>query len=149
MSTCPVEDLLTLAARLEAAGPEPGSPEHRLATAVHAYISGTVRTMDEALDLVGSRGIGSARARFHLRRRGEYLGAALRLLPAASDYARCKILKREIDTFEACVWPRWRDLEEPPETASDVRVLLFKARRIGPLPATAAGLRKATRAQTG
>jgi hypothetical protein len=150
MSPDPIADLLVLAAKLEAAGAEPGSPEHRFVVGMRAYVAGVSATLEEALDLVGARGISDARSRYHMARRAEDLAAALRLMPGASDWQRAKALAAEVSRFEGQVWPRWRGMEAPPANASDVRVLLFRARKSGPLPATAPGLRKAAaRAQTG
>lgn len=150
MSPDPIADLLLLAAKLDAAGAEPGSPEHRFVVGMRAYVAGVSATLEEALDLVGARGIGDARSRYHMARRAENIAAALRLMSGASDWQRSKALAAEVRTFEGQVWPRWRALEAPPANASEVRVLLFRARKSGPLPATAPGLRKAAaRAQTG
>lgn len=145
MSPNPVEDLLIVAGRLEAENPKPGSPEHRVTTAIRAYVLGVVDTLDQALDLTGAQGIATARTRYHRKRRAEFLSIAVHMTMGGSEWDRCKALACEIAAFEGRVWPRWKNLPEPPAGASHINKLLFLARQTGALPKTALGIQKAAR----
>lgn len=71
-----------------------------------------------------------------LRARDELLRAAHGLM-SGTPWGRCVELAEEIGKFEGILWPRLRDHEAPPEGCSRLRSLLFRARRLGPLPSTA------------
>ena len=70
------------------------------------------------------------------RSRDDFLVQALELM-SGTPWRKCCQLEAEISTFESVVWPRWRDHEAPPEGSSALRSLLFRGRRLGPLPTTA------------
>jgi hypothetical protein len=78
-------------------------------------------------------------ARERLRARDGFLVQALELM-SGTLWARCTALAAEVQRFEAIIWPRIRDHEVPPE-GSKLRSLLFRARRLGPLPGTARQIR--------
>lgn len=69
-------------------------------------------------------------------RRDCFLREASRLVEDGSTWARCVSLAKEIATFEARIWKRWRDLEVAPPGCSDLRACLFRARKLGELPTT-------------
>lgn len=75
-----------------------------------------------------------------LRERDGFLVQGLDLM-SGTRWGRCTALATEIQKFESIIWPRIRDRETPPEGCSMLRSLLFRARRLGPLPTTARQLR--------
>jgi len=95
------------------------------------------RSLDEALG-IGSTGRGkpSERSRYGKTLRDNLLRQAYdRIDPDGKPTTRCDGLASEIRDFEARFWPRWEGLEEPPAGCSELRRLLFMAKRTGePLP---------------
>ena len=83
-------------------------------------------------------------ARQRRRSRDEYLLPAVELMSVGTPWGRCVQLEAEIRRFETVLWPRLRDHQAPPEGCSALRSLLFRARRLGPLPTTAKQLRNIT-----
>jgi hypothetical protein len=83
----------------------------------------------ETLGLSGADARDARRAR-----RNFFLKRALRQLPPGTVGGRCKELQKEISTFLAILWPRWREMSIPPEGTSELRACLFHARRAGKFP---------------
>jgi len=82
------------------------------------------------------RGDGGNRPRqaVMLQLRDFHIREAAKLCKARDPVAQAKELAAEIATFESAIWPRFRDLEYPPESA--LRSNLFHARKLNgkPLP---------------
>lgn len=106
---------------------------------VQAFITGRQRTLCKAL---GCRAAGHSAPTTEaaIQRRNQRLCEALSYCDGATPWRRCLALEREIATFEAIVWPRWRELTAPPPGASALRTALFHARKCHPLPTTARAL---------
>lgn len=65
-------------------------------------------------------------------RQRHLLARAARLLGhEASSWAGAVALAGEVATFETRIWPRWRQLAQPPAGASDLRATLDAVFRIG------------------
>lgn len=70
----------------------------------------------------------SARTRYVRQLRDHHLQAAYAEIDAGlGPCPRCERLAAEISRFMAIIWPRWRDLAEPPDDASNLRRHLFMA----------------------
>lgn len=69
-----------------------------------------------------------------LARRDYWLREAYKLLPPCADRARCEAFESEALRFETSTWRRWRDLEQPPESATPFLICLFNARKEGSIP---------------
>lgn len=80
----------------------------------------------------------SARRRLALAKRDYWLGEARRYLEGP-PWSRSVALADAARHFLGTIWPAWRDLDEPPPYASDLRAALFRAAKAagGRLPATA------------
>lgn len=61
--------------------------------------------------------------------RNHHLRTAASLLGEGRSWKRSEKLAQAAARFESITWPRWRDLERPPESASPLQVALFHARR--------------------
>ena len=85
--------------------------------------------LDECLNLTGGPGMRKALTVYLIHRRDYHLRQAWLTLAASSPWKRSVALAGEIKRFEARVWPRWRDLSEPPPGSSDLRTHLFHAFR--------------------
>ena len=70
-----------------------------------------------------------------LRARDELLREAHAFM-SGTPWGKSLRLAAEVQRFDSIIWPRIRGLETPPE-GSKLRALLFRARRLGPLPTTA------------
>lgn len=128
----PVTFLVDLAGQLDA---RPGTPAAAFVLALDAWLDGRAATLDAALGLTAT-GPGKERAltRWRRARRNQHLRAALALVDGGYSWQRCLALAKEISRFESDLWPRWRDLPDPPDGASALRQALFHARREGALP---------------
>lgn len=129
----PAESIVQVASRLEAMGPAPGSAESRFCDGVRRWIS-EGGSLDAALGLCGEVGIETARTRYLRAQRDYHLRQAHGLVSGDSAWSRSVVLAEEVSRFLSLVWPRWRDLSEPPEGCSDLRRHLFLAHRSGSLP---------------
>jgi hypothetical protein len=80
----------------------------------------------------------SACRRLALAKRDYWLGEARRYLEGP-PWSRSVALADAARHFLGTIWPAWRDLDEPPPYASDLRAALFRAAKAagGRLPATA------------
>ncbi|MFB1487413.1 MULTISPECIES: hypothetical protein [unclassified Thiocapsa] len=132
----PAESLIAVARRLSAFNFESGSPERRMVDAIERWLSADAATLDEALGLTGAPGRETARTLHRRALRDRHLVAAHGIIGAASPWRGCLALADEIARFESVIWPRWRDLPEPPPGASLLRAELFAARQFGTLPGT-------------
>jgi hypothetical protein len=74
--------------------------------------------------------------RMRLAKRDKHLRQAAELTAAGSTWGKSVDLAHEVNIFEAVLWPRWRDLESPPEGCSELRRHLFEACKLGELPTT-------------
>lgn len=105
-----------------------------LRTGLDRYLSSQDRpTLDAALGL-SSNGPGkpSAITRHRKMMRNEYLKKAFTLIdPCLNNTARCDALAGEIRRFESVIWGRWMDLESPPAGCSELRRILFFAKKCG------------------
>jgi hypothetical protein len=71
----------------------------------------------------------SARTKFKQIRRDYWLCMAAQQIPADKKKTPADQLAHEIKTFLTCVWPAWRDRDEAPAEASELRRCLFMAAR--------------------
>lgn len=74
--------------------------------------------------------------RERLKERDELLREAHALMPGPHGWNKSVQLAAEIHDFETRMWPRWSHVDEPPAGCSELRRLLFKARRLSELPQT-------------
>lgn len=133
-----------LAAAL-AAGTEPEPEAARtFSAAVSAWLEGQAASLDEALKLGGRAGLEHARSRYRRRLRDRHLKDAAALLNAAGIWSASVALAAEVERFERRLWPKWRDLPEPPPGCASINAHLWRARRINgkSLPSTPEGLRQ-------
>ncbi len=130
------EQLAILAAELEESAPAPDTPAAFFVAGIRRWLSGSARSMDDALGLTGSPGIETARTRYLRHRRDAHLLTAWRLLDGKPT-PRAAALADAIRRFESDIWPRWRDLEAPPASASSLGRAVWEARRCGSLPTSA------------
>lgn len=105
---------------------------------VDAFLSGEeTRSLDTLLGLT-SPGVGrlSPKREFLKQQRNQFLKQAFNLTDEGKPKVRrCEELAIMVKEFEARIWPAWRTKEEPPECSSELRKLLFLAKRTGePLP---------------
>lgn len=103
---------------------------------IDRWREGRAPDLDAAFGLEGAQGIRSGRWRMwkseqyrHLRRASELLADE----PGSPSAA----LARQVGKFESDIWPRWRDLVEPPAGSSELRRELFAARKLGRVPMSA------------
>lgn len=131
--------------------PNPAGPLVRIATArdigalpdiadidaltegVRRWLAGEM-SLDQALGLGGGPGQRSARYRYRESVRNHHLAEAHALCRGSSPRARSVSLVREVVRFQGVVWPRWRQLDEPPAGIPELRRHLFLARRAAVLP---------------
>lgn len=73
--------------------------------------------------------------RLRQARRDYWLRQAYALIQAEAPRPRCEALQAQANRFESAVWPRWRELDEPPEGASRLHACLFRACKEGAIPA--------------
>lgn len=127
------ESIVALAAALEAQRPPAGSPAAIFVSGIHLWLS-EGGTLDQALNLVsGGPGKDSARTLYLRKQRDFHLRQAHQLCEG-SPWARSVTLAGEIRRYLGAIEPRWRDLDSPPPTASQLRTHLFFARKSGELP---------------
>ena len=70
----------------------------------------------------------TARTRYALQLRDHHLILAFAEIDQdLGPCPRCERLAAEITRFMAIIWPRWRDLAEPPDDTSNLRRHLFMA----------------------
>jgi len=101
---------------------------------VRSWLSEGGSTLDQALNLVsGGPGKDSARTLYLRKQRDFHLRQAHQLCEG-SPWARSVTLAGEIRRYLGAIEPRWRDLDSPPPTASQLRTHLFFARKSGELP---------------
>lgn len=101
------------------------------ADSVSRYLASR-ETLDTCLGLASpGPGQPSPRTRHGKAVRDSFLKQAYELVDGENSTRRCEILASQIIDFEARFWPRWRDLDEPPEGCSKLRGLLFLARQTG------------------
>jgi hypothetical protein len=100
-----------------------------LAAAVGALLAG--EDARPALGLDGGRyaQLRQARRNYHLRN-------AAALLGERTPWLQAKALRRQAALFEGTVWPRWREKDSPPPTASPLQVELWRARKAWRFPNT-------------
>ncbi len=111
------------------------------ASAVESWLQG--QALEQALGLGGAPGIEKARTLWHRRQRDAALRTAYELVEGKNPSRRFRALAKEIRTFEAIVWPTWKNSQSPPPKPSELRSALFRARQHGgPLPASERGLWK-------
>ncbi|GEM_PF-1546730 len=116
-----------------------------LGDALRAYFSGA-GSLDKCLGLVGKPGKRRISTRFRKHERDRHLRAAWALCVGESDWARSCNLTDEIRRFASIIWPRWRELREPPADSSQLRAHLFWAFKQGLLvPETAPGIHAITK----
>ena len=100
-----------------------------LAAAVGALLAG--EDARPALGLDGGRYAMLRRAR-----RDYYLRNAAALLGESGGWKKAKALRRQSALFDGIIWPRWRDREHPPDTASPLQRELFRARKAWRFPSS-------------
>lgn len=90
--------------------------------------------LDTALDLWSAgtpwaKAFGQTRRQYRASRRNVILLEVARLadVDAVGLHHLCQ-------RFESTVWPRWKSMEYPPDTAGQLHRLLFQARQYGPFP---------------
>jgi hypothetical protein len=64
------------------------------------------------------------------------LRQAAKLMPGTA-WARAEALSRSVVAFQARKWPKWEREFVPPDDASEIDRLLFRARQLGPIPESA------------
>lgn len=77
---------------------------------------------------------GRALLEVRLEARNALLRQALDLVDAPSRSARIHALAKAAVRFEAHRWPQWRTRDDPPEKATQLQALLFRARQFYSLP---------------
>lgn len=90
--------------------------------------------LETALGLAGGQGRRTARTVYRRYLRDDALRQAHGMMPGKSPWARSFELSREVQKFEAIIWPRWRNLEGPPAGASELRTILWQVFRAGNPP---------------
>lgn len=98
-----------------------------------AFLQGGAATLDEAMGLrSGEAGKRSWRTRYLMERRDEFLRTAHAHCEGSSAWEKACNLEKIIHRFQGIIWPRWRDMDEPPPS-SDSKVYdnLFYAFRLG------------------
>ncbi len=73
--------------------------------------------------------------RLRRAQRNYWLCRAYGLMPAGKRRSRCEALEKHASRFETTIWPRWRDADQPPIDVAELNLCLFRARKIGPIPA--------------
>lgn len=70
--------------------------------------------------------------------RDKWLVCAWRLIDEAGPWLKSVALCKELQTFEARIWPAWRGGDAPPPGASELRSALFRVLKTGArVPGTA------------
>lgn len=84
-----------------------------------------------ALSLQRCAGLPESMAKLLKQRRDYWLIVAFGCLDGGSKWFRCTLLAAEIERMLSVFWPRWKDLSDPPEEASQLRQALFRYVQIG------------------
>ena len=71
-----------------------------------------------------------------LKELDELLREAHALMPGPHGWNKSVQLAAEIHCFESQIWPRWSHLDESPTESTELRRILFRARKLGKLPGT-------------
>ena len=137
-TAAPIEHLLSAAAAASAGLPLPPAAATWIVESASAYLAGGA-ALDVALGLAGGPGHRKPRTLWRLSERNRHLIEAHALFDG-SPWSRSVSLAAEIRRFEAIIYPRWRQLAEPPAGASALRSCLFHARCLAPLPFSARAL---------
>jgi hypothetical protein len=135
----PAEALVRITARLESGRLPAAADFESFVLGFRRWLAGD-ETLDEALGLAGGAGRRTARTAWRISQRNALLRRAHSLLDAPSPWKGSVALAHEVAVFESRVWPRWRELDAPPLSASELRSVLFSARRLGKVPGSARGL---------
>lgn len=130
----PAETLAELAADLAAGRLPPPQACAWLAACVEGYLEQGI-ALEAALDLrPGLPGHEIAATRYRRARRDDHLRRAHAMMSGPTPWGRTVQLDAELRRFESRVWPQWRNLAAPPPGASELRVRLWHAARLGALP---------------
>ncbi len=97
------------------------------------YMTSPARiTFDQALGFKSRRGILSQRTRYQQAQRDHYLRLAMRSIdPDKKPTTRCNMLAAEIRACESRVFVNWKHTGGPPESCSELRLNIWKAKQTG------------------
>lgn len=131
-----IQRLLKVAAAVEQAADH--DTANWFQSGLAAYLTGDeTRSLDTLLGLT-SQGVGrlSPKRDYLKKQRDLFLRRAFELTDLGKpNTRRCEELAGMVKDFESRIWPAWRTMDGPPAGSSELRRLLFLAKRTGePLP---------------
>ena len=128
----PVDNLL----RLQALAEQTGDADLAawLSEGLDAYLFGEL-PLEQALNLhADGPGKRTARCHYLQHQRNAAIRDAWSLCDGDSPWRQSVALASEVKRFRGILWPRWRSLDAPPATTSNLRRHLFQAHRCGDVP---------------